>query len=403
LDKKETKNSRRDYLMAGATKFRFAAILIALVFTPGLAQDRPYVIHDTQPVILEGPYLVAPTEDGITVVWETDTDCHSRVEYGESNEMGRIAEVYPHGMLSVGTTHAIRLTGLTPGTSYHYKVASTRVVKLKAYWPEKGLTVESAVFRFRTPNSRSESVTFSFLADTQHEDVGRLNRNLDIVNWASIEFLVHGGDAFEAIENEEQLFRSFLRPITKRLAHTKPLVFVRGNHEMRGGFARHLYDYVPADTGEFYYAFDAGPVHFLALDSAENKDDDANVYSGLNRTEPYREKEFLWLQNHIETEPRIREAAFRVILIHAPNWGWVGGQSEKWTDLANRAGIDLMIAGHRHRYSWSPAGTEGRDYSVLVVGQDQAAHVEVSPTQIKVVVTDSNLQVVGEIEVSVRE
>ena len=128
---------------------------------------------------------------------------------------------------------------------------------------------------------------------------------------------------------------------------------------MRGSFARRLYDYLPTHSGQFYYAFDSGPVHFLVLDSGEDKDDDTNVYAGLNRTEQYREQEFAWLQNHIQTDQRIKEA----------------------------------------RYSWAPAGTNGRNHGVLVVGQDQAANVEVSATQIKIVISDNSGKVDEEVTV----
>ena len=359
--------------------FIFAFFLLCLTNAPLAAQDEPYITHETRPLITEGPYLAAPTQDGITIGWKTDTDCHSRVEYGETEALGSLAEEYPHGLLPIGTTHAIRLDRLTPGKTYYYKAVSTRVVKMKGYWPEKGLSIESKIGKFTTPDPAGSTVSFSFITDTQHEDLRRLAKNLDIVNWDNIDFLAHGGDAFGTVDNEEELFSVFLRPITERLKN-KPLVFVRGNHDLRGSFARNLYDYLPTGSGEFYYTFDAGPVHFMVLDTGEDKDDDTNVYSGLNRTEPYRELEFDWLLDHVRTNQRIKEAPFRIILMHAPNWGWVDGQNDKWTDLANRAGVDLVVAGHHHRYSWTPAGTDGRNYGVLVVGQDQAAHIEASST-----------------------
>ena len=383
-----------------ATRMFIVIVLTALIRPQLLAQHEPYITHDTRPLIMEGPYLVAPTQGGVSIVWKTDTDCHSRIEYGESAALENSAEVFRHGLVPIGTTHSIRLVGLTPGKTYYYKAVSTRVVKMKPYWPEKGLSIESKVSKFTVPDPDNKTVTFGFITDS-HGDLDRLGSNLDLVNWKKIDFLAHGGDALSYIEGEEQLFAKFLRPIIERLEH-RPFVFARGNHEMRGSFARRLYDYLPTHSGEFYYAFDSGPVHFLVLDSAEDKDDDTNVYAGLNRTEQYREQEFAWLQNHTQTSQRIKEAPFRVILIHAPNWGWVDGESDKWTDLANRAGVDLVIAGHHHRYSWAPAGTDGRNYGVLVVGQDQAANVEASSTQIKVVVSDNSGKVAGEISVQRR-
>lgn len=387
-------------MKTNVTRMCIVVALTALVGTQLLAQHEPYITHDTRPVIMEGPYLVAPTQDGIAIVWKTDTDCHSRVEYGESAALGNSAEIFPHGLIPIGTTHSIRLSGLTPGKTYYYKAVSTRVVKMKPYWPEKGLSIESKVGRFTVPDPEKNTVSFGFITDS-HGNVERLDSNLDLINWEKIDFLVHGGDALNYIVNEEQLFANFLRPIIKRLEN-KPLVFTRGNHEGRGSFARRLFDYLPAPDGNFYYAFDSGPVHFIVIDSGEDKDDDTNVYAGLNRTEPYREQEFAWLQNHIQTDQRIKEAPFRIILIHAPNWGWVDGESDKWTDLANRARIDLVVSGHHHRYSWAPAGTKGRNHGVLVVGQEQAANIEASSTQITVVVSNNSGEAAEKITVQRR-
>lgn len=380
-----------------------AAVALVSLVELVAAQDEPYIIHNTRPLITEGPYLVAPAQDGVSIVWKTDTDCHSRVEYGTSPELGSVAEIYEHGFVPIGTVHAIRLSGLTPGQTYHYKVVSTRVVKMKGYWPEKGLSIETPPHTFTVVTPGNETVTFSFLTDTQHGDLRRTASNLDAVDWENSDFLAHGGDAVGSVDTEEQLFQELLRPVSIRLRHSKPLVFVRGNHDMRGAFARQLYQYLPTQTGEFYYSFDAGPVHFLVLDTGEDKDDDTNVYAGLNRTEPYREQEFAWLQEHLKTNRRIEEAPFRIILMHAPNWGWVDGDRAKWTDLANRAGVDLVISGHRHRFSWSPPGTEGRDYGILVVGQDQVGTVRVSPTEIKWRVTDTSGSEVGAASVFRRE
>ncbi|UCF37819.1 MAG: metallophosphoesterase family protein [Acidobacteriota bacterium] len=369
----------------------------------GTAQDREFITHNTRPLIVEGPYLVAPTSDSIRIVWITDTDCHSRIEFGTTPDLGEVAENDQHGLLPVGTTHVVHLSGLIPGQKYHYKAVSTRVVKLKPYWPEKGLSIESPVYNFSLPASSAERITFSVLVDTQHEDLPRLSSHLDAADWTGLDFFVHGGDAVDTLDSEEQLFSSFLQPVSERLRHSVPLVFARGNHEMRGVFARNLYDYLPTPSGRFYYAFDAGPVHFIVLDTGEDKDDDTNVYAGLNRTEPYREREFSWLEQHLAFEPRVREAPFRILLMHNPGWGWVDGTEAKWTRLANEAGIDLVISGHRHRYSWTPAGSEGKEFGILVVGQDQVARIEVTPQAISARVTDTSGSEVGKLSLSPRQ
>jgi len=233
---------------------------------------------------------VATGETTATIVWLTDTPSHAKVRYGSGGDLSAVAEPQVDGLVPVGTRHVVHLRDLSPGTTYSYEVVATRVVKLKAYWPDKGLDVRSGPHPFTTLDRDDSSVSFSVVTDT-HEDTDLIERLNQAIDWDSTSFLVHLGDAFHSIDTEEHLFSAWLRPTAAGLAHTRSLFFVRGNHEMRGPFARRLRDYVPTPEGRFYYARDAGPVHVMVLDTAEDKPDDTNVYAELNRTVPYRAEE----------------------------------------------------------------------------------------------------------------
>jgi hypothetical protein len=296
------------------------------------------------------------------------------------------------GLVPVGLRHVAVLTGLEPGVTYSYQVVSTRVVKLKAYWPDKGLSIESEVFQFTTLDARKPTVSFSFVTDT-HEDVARIRALSKLIDWKSTEFLVHGGDAFHWLESEEQLFRLWLEPTTAALGHTRPLMYARGNHELRGPFARNLFDYVPTAEGRFYYARDAGPVHLIVLDTGEDKPDDTNVYALLNRTTPYRAAELAWLREHIKTAPRLASAPFRVIAMHQPRWGWLLDGNAAWIAAATDARVDLVIAGHNHRFSYEPPGA-AHTYHLVVVGQDQVARVDATLSELTVTITGVDGKVV---------
>jgi predicted phosphodiesterase len=371
----------------------FSAVLLAVSMS-AMAQSEPYRVFDTRPVITEGPYLVATSETTATIVWLTDTPSHAKVRYGPGDDLS--AEVEPHvdGLVPVGTRHVVHLDNLSPGTTYAYEVVATRVVKLNAYWPDKGLDVRSGPHLFTTLDRNASSVSFSVVTDT-HEDTRRIRRLNEIIDWNTTDFLVHTGDAFHWIDTEEHLFRAWLRPTTAGLAHTKPLIYARGNHELRGAFARRLSDYVPTPEGRFYYAREAGPVHLIVLDTGEDKPDDTNVYAELNRTVPYRANELRWFRDHVETTARVAEAPFRVIVMHQPQWGWLADGSGEWIDTANEAGVDLVIAGHRHRFSYTPPGPDvAHSYHLLVVGQDQVARVDATAAELQVVVTDTDENVV---------
>jgi predicted phosphodiesterase len=373
----------------------FGLVMCSIV-TPLGAQSAsdPYRVFDTRPVITEGPYLVATSETTATIVWLTDTPSHAKVRYGTSQDMTMTAEPESHGLVPVGTRHVVHLAGLSAGTTYSYEVVATRVVKLNAYWPDKGLDAVSGPHRFTTLDRRAESVSFSVVTDT-HEDTRRINRLNEMIDWGSTDFLVHTGDAFHWIDTEEHLFRAWLRPTTAGLAHSKPLIFARGNHELRGPFARRLFDYVPTPEGRFYYSREAGPVHLLVLDTGEDKPDDTNVYAELNRTVAYRAAELQWLTEHFRTSTRAAEAPFRVAVMHQPHWGWLVDGPEAWVAAANEANVDLVIAGHQHRFSYTPPGPDvDHSYHLLVVGQDQVARVDATSTELRVVVTDVDGQVV---------
>jgi predicted phosphodiesterase len=354
------------------------------------AQSEPYTVYDTRPVITEGPYLVANGETTATIVWLTDTPSHAQVLYGVGGELSHTAEPQVDGLVPVGTRHVVHLADLSPGETYSYEVVATRVVRLKAYWPDKGLDARSGPHQFTTFDRRSPSVSFSVITDT-HEDTDRIRRLNEAIDWDTTDFLVHTGDAFHWIDSEEHLFRAWLRPTTEGLAYTKPLIYARGNHELRGPFARRLADYLPTPEGTFYYARDAGPVHLIVLDTGEDKPDDTNVYAELNRTGPYRAEELDWFRQHVATSSRVSDAPFRVIVMHQPRWGWLKDGPDAWVQTANEAGVDLVIAGHRHRFSYTPPTPDvEHTYHLLVVGQDQVARVDANSTELTVVVTGTD-------------
>ena len=375
-----------------------AAALATAVPAPALAQSEPYKVFDTKPVITAGPYLVGLSDTAVSIVWMTDTPSHSKVRYGVDASLPNVAEPQVNGLAPIGVRHVIMLRGLMPGTTYRYQVVSTRVVKVKAYWPDKGLAAESAVATFTTFDARKPTASFSAVTDT-HEDTVRIGKLMKMIDWPTTDALVHLGDAFDWLDTEDQLFRKWLDPITAALGSGKPLIYARGNHELRGPFARGLFDYVPPPDGRFYYARDLGPVHLFVLDTGEDKPDSTNVYADLNKTIPYRRDELAWFRDHVRTDPRVRTAPFRVVAMHQPRWGWLESGPADWIRAADDANVDLVIAGHTHRFSYEPPNDQ-HAYHLLVIGQDQVARVDATTSQLKVVVKGTDGVVMKELVIA---
>ncbi|MBC8086910.1 MAG: metallophosphoesterase family protein [Phycisphaerae bacterium] len=352
--------------------------------------DHPHPVCPVKAVVTRGPYLHAPTDTSATIPWMTDLPAHSRVLYRVADQPEKQAFTTVDGMKPVSTLHTIRIGGLKPGQKYEYRVAATPVLDLPAYWPKTGVEMQSDEYSFTTFDTRKSIVKFASVSDT-HESIGRIDTLMQRIQFDSLDFLVQTGDAFNGVSSEAQVWDHWLSPLINGALHQSiPLILARGNHDTRGPFARELAKYVPIEENRFYFSRDVGPVHLLVIDTGEDKPDSTQVYASLNRFEEYRDHELAWFKRHTSTHSRARSAPFRIVVMHQPTWGWgwISPASDSaraaWTRAANVAGVDLVIAGHNHRFSFTPAGAQGRNYPVLVVGQDQIAKVQATAREIRV-------------------
>jgi predicted phosphodiesterase len=348
--------------------------------------NAPYKTFDSLPAITMEPLLLDMSSTSVVVEWMTDSPADERVRYGEGH-LGREIVPQQDGLIPVGTMHRVVIDGLLPGHSYQYQVSSRRVVALKPYWPDMGQTVQSPVYNFTTFDPAKKSASFAVITDT-HEDVDRIRALMDMIHRAPVDFVVHDGDGVNYGVSENQLKDRFLEPMAVGLQERVPLIYARGNHEYRGEFARFLGGYLHAQDDKYYFTRDEGPLHLVVVDTGEDKSDDTNVYAGLNDLRDYRSEEFAWLKKTFAEEKRTTTAPFTVVLGHQPDWGWLDEHSDQWTQLANRAHVDLFIAGHEHVFQYIRPGERGNDFPILVVGQDQVARVQASDTELKVEVTD---------------
>jgi hypothetical protein len=70
--------------------------------------------------ITQGP-LVTPAETSARITWTTDVECGTTVRFGlQPQQLTRKEEG------SVGTNHAVELSGLQPGTTYHFTAGTAK-------------------------------------------------------------------------------------------------------------------------------------------------------------------------------------------------------------------------------------------------------------------------------------
>jgi len=86
----------------------------------GVSNEVSKSVVDTTPPVISAITAGAITNAGATVAWATDEASSSQVEYGTTTAYGASSTL--DGTLV--TSHTRTLTGLTPSTTYHYRVQS---------------------------------------------------------------------------------------------------------------------------------------------------------------------------------------------------------------------------------------------------------------------------------------
>lgn len=356
--------------------------------------------------ITHGPCLQVPGADEMTVTWHTSGVGVPKVLYGLADPSELSATPSSAGLIpNDSTRHVVRLTGLKPGTTYKYKVVTREFRSyITPYKVSHGDTVESDTFAFTTLDPNKAAFSFLMWNDI-HDDSKRLEAMFKDVSWDGVDFTVFNGDIINDFVKPDQPFRGFLDASVNQFAKTMPMVFVRGNHETRGPMARRLAEFFPGREGRFYWSFDHGPVHFVVLDSGEDKPDGNEEYAGLVDFEPYRREQAVWLRADLASDAA-RRAKFRIVLSHQPSaFGEVNGFAGReirrlWDPIINEANVQLWLSGHIHDFI-QRAPHEGGDnvYHAIINPKDGTTRVDVTPDALRVSVIQQGGKVLTSIDI----
>ena len=208
------------------------------------------------------------------------------------------------------------------------------------------------------------------------------------------DFIVLNGDIVSYSQHIDSVAKHSIVPITEQ-AERLPLVYARGNHEGRGLDFDKVYSLFPTSTGEFWYSFRQGPAAFIVLDGGEDKPDGSHEYAGTADYDAYRQRETEWLKQAVK-DPSFVSAPVKICIVHIPtvayknSWYsqlWI---TENWAPILEKAGIDLMLSAHHHKWICSEAGQDGKGYPLLVNSNMERMDVVVTKDGIDVKTYDVN-------------
>lgn len=183
-----------------------------------------------------------------------------------------------------------------------------------------------------------------------------------------LDFLIMNGD----IPNHSGDISYFdnIYEIAQELTHGNiPIVFSRGNHDLRGIYAEDIAEYTPCENGNSFYSFRIGNIWGIALDCGEDKNDDHPEYGNTICCHAFRKRETRYLKHLVENaskeynSPGIKH---KIVVVHNP---FTYQQEEpfnieedlyrEWLSiLKNDIKPEVMICGHTHALYVNRPGCE---------------------------------------------
>ncbi|WP_448698689.1 metallophosphoesterase [Mucilaginibacter sp. AW1-3] len=401
-EKRSTAISRRSFVSSIGV---FGAV-VALQVRSFAGSTEPQ--KQNLPILKSGPYLQAPSANSITVRWLTNVQCFSWVEYGETfDKLDRKAESESFGLVQAfNTINAISINDLQPGKRYFYRICSKEIKIFEPYKITFGDTFTSEVFSFNTADPKAGKVSFLVFNDI-HDRPESFSLLMKYNGDRKNDFVFLNGDMFNFQVDEDQLVDHLLKPFGT-LFNTVPFFFSRGNHEVRGKFARNLPQYFNSEKPAFYFSFQYGPMYAIVLDSGEDKEDNNVSYEGMVDFDRYRIEQAAWLEKEIK-KPAFKKAKYKIVFSHIPLYNsgdWHGTMHcrQVWGPILNKAKINLLISGHTHQYGIHLPVPGEHNYPIVIGGGPgnnirTIIKVDVDDTAFKLEMLDDSGKRVGEITI----
>jgi len=409
---------------------------LALGITPATSGQSPD--HDLG-VFRTFPYLVSPGDSSVVINWFTKAvepgslrvrpvSCGGSVGRYESSPTPIPALEYTDAALADtsrqsvmfanrNVKHSVRLSGLTPGCQYHYRVQQARSSYRDSFrtGPKSGGAVRFVAFadsetgpKGRTTHrrwlpgaqgsgstGRPDSVQRYFLTEFEG-----FRRNLDVIQQRNPDFLLISGDIVQGGGYQRAWDEFFLQTAGRfgQVFGSTPVVPALGNWENVGGpyggynpeavargRAKFLayFDAPPNNNPRYrgaYYRIDYGPVTVLTLDSSNGLPDSTDRDTNINinaSTYPADDlpdvnpgsDQWNWVVEQLRTARETGQVVF--VQFHHPPYtagyhslpltvpgssGQAGVPMQAYMPLFRQHGVAAVFSGHNESFSHSVIG-----------------------------------------------
>ena len=290
--------------------------------------------------------VVYAVEDDYQIVFSTTDNSICWVQVGDEVYY----DLYAGSMKSADKVHKVEVPQDVLDAAGGYTVCAQQMIYRGPFGGYKGEVI-SEEYSFRGVDS-SDGLNYVALSDV-HEAVDAATRAATAAVCEDVDFVVLLGDLVSMVETEAdaQLANELAHGIT---GGEIPVIYVRGNHEIKGEWAEELYKYVGSKHESFCYTVTLGDddVFAVVLDMGEDHEDDWWEYYGTAQFDLYRAEQTELLEDVLE-DGDYENYRYRMALCHIPvpyvdKNGYFETFRNEWTSLLNEMDPDIYLGGHKH-------------------------------------------------------
>lgn len=284
--------------------------------------------------------VVYAVEDNYQIVFSTSDSAMAWVEIdGEC-----YYDLYAGSMKSIDRVHKVEVPQTVLDSAGSYSIHAKQMIYRGPFGGYTGPEIsESYAFH---PVDTADGLDYFALSDV-HEAVDAAAAAAE----GAHDFIVLIGDLVSMVETEKdaQLANELAHKIT---GGEIPVIYARGNHEIKGEYSEDLWKYVGAKGQDYYYSVTLGTdVFCLVLDMGEDHEDDWWEYYGTAQFDLYRQEQTEFLEEILENG-EFEKYRYRLALCHIPTQhvdNKFESFKQEWTRLLNEMDIDMCLSGHKHK------------------------------------------------------
>lgn len=227
-----------------------------------------------------------------------------------------------------------------------YTVNLTQVIYRGPFGGILGKDIQKT-YKFR-PINTSDGFKYLSFSDIHANRKGAVKTASTV---SDVDLLVIGGDSLSMVEWfwDANFVNRVCFEITKG---EYPVIYARGNHEVKGAYAEELYKYVGSQNGNFYYPVHLKDVYALVLDIGEDHDDDWWEYYTTAHFDEFRKDQLAFINE--EKEAGYYESSkYNMVIAHVPIVFVNSRHNHEYiksalTEVLNTMNVDMNLCAHQH-------------------------------------------------------